>query len=266
MCICEFLILKGANFHQNAESIFSRANVQCQYLFCSHLIRNFYELFQSHESSVLREKVLKSIDNNEIQYIDLFKAFKVTYESEDQVTNAKELRNHRILEYFASFAFREKFVTDLFINLKDKLELFNIGKNKIEMNFPEIKMPSIEKFNLPIENIEYSNIISVESFMEKFREHKTQNEVRFQIGNEQSSQSNEKNLSFSELEELLQDENLLHIINDKSDDCAKSNKAFNLCKRINYYILELERILNASNKFFDFLSQEEVQSFLNLKY
>jgi hypothetical protein len=266
MSICEFLIRKGANLYQDTENIFSHVNEKSQYLFCSYLIRNFYNLFQSQEALALPDKIVKSIDNNDIHLNDYLGAFKLIYENEDKVAKSKELRDDRILEYFASFDFREKFVTDISINLKDKIELLNIGKIKIEAYFPQIKRHMMNEFNLRVRNTENNkSIISVDSFMEKFREHKKLHEEIFKNANEQASQSKEFNLSFSELEDLLLNDNLINAINEATDECAKLTKGFLLCKKINYYTQEMERNFDVSNELFEFLSQEEVRSFLNRK-
>ena len=62
----------------------------------------------------------------------------------------------------------------------------------------------MEKFNLRVKKSQPGlSIISVDSFMEKFHEHKVLNEVNFEDESEQTGQSKETNMIFLELEDSL---------------------------------------------------------------
>jgi hypothetical protein len=268
----EYLIQKGAHLsikNKKGESLFSRVchrsyyGWRCKYLLCSDLIRNFYNLFQSQDYSVLPNKVTKSIDNNDLQFIDYLDAFKLIHAEEDKVVNSRKLRDEQILEYFTSFDFSEKFVTDILISLKDKLELLYTGKNKIEVHFPQIKKPIMEKFDLEV-NKEKELVFTtpIDLFMEKFRKHKELIKLKYGCTDE-PNQFVERSLNFLELEDMLGD-NLLNIINDESNECAKLKKAYLLCEKIDSMIDKVETFSDIAHKLFDFLSQEEVRCFLNL--
>jgi len=258
--ISEYLVQKGAdlsNHSKNGESLFSKASFDCKYLLCTDVIRQFYNLFQSQNA--LREKVV----NQSIKNCEFLEAFQMIYYDEDKEFKSKALRDEGILEYFATFDFREKFVADVLTILNDRFELLKNAKIKIEMRLPQIKTPVIKEFNLAIKNTDSKYIFtaSADSFMEKLREHKELIKVKY---GDKLIEEIEMPSNCSELEEFLLDDNLSKIINEDSDVCAKLKTAHLLYEKINSVIEEVTTISDQAHRIFDLLSQSEVRFFLNL--
>jgi ankyrin repeat protein len=112
----------------------------------NRLIRNLFEFFQHKSSEELQNLVVDAIDQDTLVILhrDYLKAFE-TMDVENLAYDFELVRNRRIAEYFLSFEFQEKYIEDMMNILKSQIELLEIAKIKLQLNFAELKAEKQER-------------------------------------------------------------------------------------------------------------------------
>jgi len=110
---------------------------ECFFLIRNALIKKLYDFVHNLSVEGLREATIDMLEPSEsisnILEIDYYFAFKSI--KKDDLSSYRDLiedeEMKKVFAYFYTYEFKEKFIEDILNNLKDQIELINIGKAKL---------------------------------------------------------------------------------------------------------------------------------------
>jgi ankyrin repeat protein len=224
--IAKFLIKNGADLsHRNkmGQSYLSFMCIQntgsdemndfneLKKIFRNHTLNDLQKAFECKDISVFRQKVLESINNEDINSFviswDHVRALKLL-ELDKKNPSQNDFTDSKILEYFSSFQFKEKLFEDVINNLKSEKEMLEIAKTKINQSFTELNEIQIDQIMIDFDNL----------------------------------------FDYLELKRLISDQDLINLILIEESLIDKSRKKTQILNKIDHFLLNIEeRILLANH-------------------